>query len=104
MNLQHVRYFLAVCKQRNFTRAAESCQVRQPSLTAAIQRLEREIGGRLFMRSAPVKLTSLGKELRPLFARMNQTAERAQRIAIQRTRASRGLPRLATTVSVEQRV
>jgi LysR family hydrogen peroxide-inducible transcriptional activator len=104
MNLQQVRYFLAVCKQRNFTRAAESCEVRQPSLTSAIQRLEREIGGDLFVRSVPIQLSPLGKELRPLFVRMHQAAERAHHIAAQRKRSPRRVPSFGTSVSLEPRV
>jgi DNA-binding transcriptional LysR family regulator len=81
MNFRQVSYFLAICKERNFTRAAKRCQIRQPSLTAAIQRLEREIGGDLFIRSLPTQLSPLGKDLQPVFARIQQAAERAQRIA-----------------------
>jgi Bacterial regulatory helix-turn-helix protein, lysR family len=45
METQHVRYFLAICNELNFTRAAKECGIAQPSLTTAIQRMEREIGG-----------------------------------------------------------
>ena len=45
MELQQVRYFLALCETLNFTRAAERCNVTQPSLTRAIQALEAEFGG-----------------------------------------------------------
>jgi DNA-binding transcriptional LysR family regulator len=81
MNIKQVRYFLAICQERNFTRAAKCCNVSQPTLTAAIQRLERSIGGELFVRSTPVELSALGKALRPLFARLQQTAEHARRVA-----------------------
>ena len=40
MEMHQVRYFLAVARTRNFTRAAEECNVSQPSLTRAIQKLE----------------------------------------------------------------
>ena len=40
MEMHQVRYFLAVCETLNFTRAAERCNVAQPSLTRAIQKLE----------------------------------------------------------------
>jgi LysR family transcriptional regulator, hydrogen peroxide-inducible genes activator len=97
MNIKQVRYFLTICEERHFTRAAKRCDVSQPSLTAAIQRLEREIGGKLFVRSTPVELSALGKALRPLFLRMRDTAERAQRIAAShapapRSRISVGAP------------
>lgn len=50
MEMHQVRYFLAVCEALNFTRAAKACHVAQPSLTAAIKKLEQELGGELFRR------------------------------------------------------
>jgi LysR family hydrogen peroxide-inducible transcriptional activator len=81
VNIKQVHYFVAICQERNFTRAARRCDVSQPTLTAAIQRLERSIGGELFVRSTPVELSPLGKVLRPLFRRLHGTAERARRVA-----------------------
>lgn len=66
MEIRQIRYFLAVCEQLNFTQAARQCHVTQPSLTRAIQRLEKEFGGYLFWRERPkVELTDLGKLVRP---------------------------------------
>lgn len=66
MELHQVRYFLAVCKERNFTRAANQCHVTQPSLTRAIKLLEAEFGGLLFHRLRPsITLTELGKVVLP---------------------------------------
>jgi DNA-binding transcriptional LysR family regulator len=66
MKIHQIRYFLAVCEQLNFTQAARKCHVTQPSLTRAIQRLEKEFGGYLFQRERPkVELTDLGKLVRP---------------------------------------
>ena len=66
MEIHQIRYFLAVCEQLNFTQAARQCHVTQPSLTRAIQRLEKEFGGYLFRRDQPkVELTDLGKLMRP---------------------------------------
>jgi DNA-binding transcriptional LysR family regulator len=104
MNLQQIRYFLAICKEKNFTRAARSCRIRQPSLTSAIQRLEREVGGELFVRSSPIQLSALGKELRPLFLRMSRAAEHARRVAAKHATATHLPPRLRSTGSVEHRV
>ena len=42
MEMHQVRYFLAVARELNFTRAADECHVSQPSLTRAIQKLEEE--------------------------------------------------------------
>lgn len=104
MNLQQVRYFLAVCKERNFTRAAKSCRISQPSLTTAIQRLEREVGGELFVRSSPTQLSALGRDLRPLFLRMNQAAERAHRVAARHAVGAQPAPSLGRAAEVEQRI
>ena len=43
MEMHQVRYFLAVARTLNFTRAAEECNVAQPSLTRAIKLLEGEL-------------------------------------------------------------
>jgi LysR family hydrogen peroxide-inducible transcriptional activator len=45
-----VSYFLALCEEQSFTRAARRCGIAQPSLTRAIQSLESEFGGLLFER------------------------------------------------------
>ena len=66
MEMHQVRYFLAVCKTLNFTRAAERCNVAQPSLTRAIQKLEEELGGPLFRRERNrTHLTELGRLMLP---------------------------------------
>ncbi len=66
MEMHQVRYFLAVCEALNFTRAAEACHVAQPSLTAAIKKLEAELGGELFRRErSRTHLTELGKLMKP---------------------------------------
>jgi hypothetical protein len=50
MEMHQIRYFLAVSEYLNFRRAAEKCHVSAPALTRAIQKLEDEIGGKLFRR------------------------------------------------------
>lgn len=56
-----VRYFLAVVDQGNFSRAAAHCNVTQPTLSVGIAKLEREVGGELFLRSNQrVQLTPAG--------------------------------------------
>ena len=68
MDIHHIRYFLAVCETRNFTRAAEKCNVTQPALSRAIQQLEDEVGGLLFRRERNLThITDLGNLLRPRF-------------------------------------
>ena len=75
MELQQIRYFNAVARTLNFTRAAEQCNVSQPSLTRAIQMLELELGGPLFHRErGNTHLTELGRMMEPyLSAVVDQT-------------------------------
>jgi DNA-binding transcriptional LysR family regulator len=62
VDLQQMRYVVAVAETRNFTRAAERCSVVQSSLSHRIAGLERELGVRLFARSSRrVELTSAGE-------------------------------------------
>lgn len=66
MEMHQVRYFLVVCEHLNFTQAARGCHVAQPSLTRAIQLLEKEFGGRLFHRErSRTHLIELGRIVRP---------------------------------------
>lgn len=66
MEMHEIRYFLALCDTLNFTRAAEQCNVSQPSLTRAIHKLEEEFGGPLLHRErANTHLTDLGRIVRP---------------------------------------
>src|SRR5579862_9438158 len=66
MEMHQIRYFLAVCDSLNFTRAAEACNVTQPALTRAIQKLEEELGSLLLHRErSRTHLTDFGQLMRP---------------------------------------
>jgi LysR family hydrogen peroxide-inducible transcriptional activator len=79
MEMHQIRYFLAVCETLNFTRAAESCNVSQPSLTRAIQKLEDELGGLLFRRERTLThLTDLGRTMQPRLERIMAEADAAR--------------------------
>ncbi len=82
MEMQQVRYFLAVCEELNFTRAAEKCHVAQPSLTRAIKLLEDELGGPLFHRERNrTHLSELGNSVRPFLTEVYARAQQAKELA-----------------------
>ena len=79
MELHEIRYFLALSKTLNFTRAAEQCNVSQPALTRAIQKIEDELGGLLFSRERNnTHLTELGRLLEPQLAEVLARTEVAK--------------------------
>lgn len=64
MELRHIRYFLVLAEELNFSRSAERLHITQPSLSRQIQELEKEIGAPLFYRTKrQVTLTNAGKVL-----------------------------------------
>lgn len=75
MEMHQIRYFIGVSRTLNFTRAAEECNVSQPSLTRAIKLLEEELGGQLFRRERKLShLTDLGQRMLPLMQQCYDTA------------------------------
>jgi len=76
LQLYQVRYFLALARALNFTRAAEQCNVTQPALTKAVQKLEQELGGTLIHRERHLtQLTELGKMILPTLEKIFSAAE-----------------------------
>ncbi|MEV0280526.1 LysR substrate-binding domain-containing protein [Streptomyces sp. NPDC050610] len=79
MELQQMRYVVAVAETGGFTRAAERCHVVQSALSHQIARLEQELGARLFDRtSRSVRLTAAGEAFVPVARQTLEAAERAR--------------------------
>lgn len=63
MNLSHLRYFVTLAKVKHYTKAAKELHITQPSLSHAIQTLERELGVQLFEKQKNnTQLTCCGKK------------------------------------------
>src|SRR5688572_2407900 len=102
MEMHQVRYFLAVARTLNFTRAAEECNVAQPSLTRAIKLLEGELGGDLFRRERPsAMLTPLGERMYPLLKQCYDSAQSARALAALINDGEVGVLKLAVSSSIE---
>ena len=64
MTLTELKYIVAVAREKHYVRAAEACFVSQPTLSAAVKRLEDELDVKLFERGAnEVSVTPLGKQI-----------------------------------------
>ncbi|MFK7859184.1 MAG: LysR family transcriptional regulator [Granulosicoccus sp.] len=101
MEMNQIRYFLAVCDHRNFTHAAQASNVSQPSLTTAIRKLEDEFGGPLFLRDrAGCRLTALGALVQPHLQKIQQETAQAKTVAIRHIR----LERVPITVGVGETI
>jgi DNA-binding transcriptional LysR family regulator len=102
MEMHQVRYFLAAAAELNFTKAAEKCNVSQPSLTRAIKQLEGELGGDLFRRERPqTQLTELGERMHPLMKQIYDSALGARSLASSIKTGELGSLRLALSHTVE---
>jgi DNA-binding transcriptional LysR family regulator len=86
MELRHLRYFVAVAEELNFTKAAEKLRLAQPSLTRQIHNLEEELGVRLLNRSKnQVSLTDEGRsflvDAKRLVAQSLESVQAVQRLS-----------------------
>ena len=84
MELRHLRYFIVLAEELNFTRAAERLHIAQPPLSQQIRSLENELGLQLFdRRTRPLQLTPAGQvfleEAHQVFTQVEQAIVSAQR-------------------------
>ena len=64
MNLQQLKYIMAIDRFRNFAKAADACNISQPTLSAMLMKLEEELDVRIFERSNKmVTLTAVGEKI-----------------------------------------
>src|SRR5512147_946931 len=91
MEVHQLRYFCAVARHGTFTRASEVEHVAQPSLSQQIQKLETELGARLFDRlPRSAKLTVFGKAFLPKAQRIPRELEDAKTALRNMTRGENG--------------
>jgi DNA-binding transcriptional LysR family regulator len=84
MELRHLRYFIVLAEELNFSRAAERLHMAQPPLSQQIRSLENELGLQLFDRTTrPLQLTPAGQvfleKARQVFLQVEQAMLSAQR-------------------------
>ena len=88
MEIRHFRYFLAVAKHKNFSRAAAQLGIAPPTLTRQIQDMESALGTRLFLRlQREVSLTDAGRALQ---AEAELTVRQFEAAQLNAQRAGRG--------------
>src|SRR4029077_1621741 len=91
MEMHQLRYVVAVARAGNFSRAAEQCHVSQPSLSQQIQKLEEELGERLFDRTKrEARLTPHGGSFLPRALRILEEVDGASRDATDARQLVRG--------------
>lgn len=101
MELRQLRYFLALCRTMNFTRAAEEVNIAQPPFSRQISNLEDEFGVRLIDRdSRPMRLTGSGLFVRERAQEIIARIDRLKHDAVRHGRGGRQVLRIGFEVSV----
>ena len=101
MDFGQVEAFLQVAQHHSFSRAAEVLQLTQPSITARIQALERELGEELFERGGRgVSLTDAGNAFRPYVERLLQTLQEGRDAVEEVRNIQLGSLRLGSAITI----
>ena len=83
MNLRDLKYICAVADLKHFGRAAEYCNISQPTLSGQIKKLENELGITLFERNYKViRITEIGEKVVSLARQANLAADKINKVAI----------------------
>lgn len=100
MDLRILRYFLAICEEKNISKAAESLHIAQPSLSKQIKDLEEELGVTLFIRGhRQITLTEEGYFLRDRAQELIDMADQTEKI-IQSSKLVQGTLRIGAGQSI----
>lgn len=101
MTLTQLEYLLAVDAFRSFVRAAESCNIAQPSLSAQIMKIEVELGSKIFERSrSGVETTDVGRAIIIQARIALNEVQKIQNICLEHQNAVRGTLRLGIIPTV----
>jgi len=96
MTIQQLEYILAVDRFRHFGNAAEHCMVTQPTLSAMVQKLEEELGAKIFDRSTqPIQPTSVGRKIIEQARSVLEHASKVKEIVQEEGHSIKGVFRLA---------
>ena len=83
MNLRDLKYICAVADLKHFGRAAEYCNISQPTLSGQIKKLENELGVTLFERNYKgIQVTEIGEKIVSLARQANLAADKINKVAI----------------------
>ena len=95
MTLQQLEYIFAVARHGHFGRAADACNVTQPTLSAMIAKLEEEIGAKLFDRNRqPIEPTDVGQSVIARASLVLQQADSIRHIVMEEKQSLGGIFRI----------
>ncbi len=100
MELRHLRYFIAVARERSFTRASAILNIAQPPLSRQVQQFEAELGIELIDRNArPLGLTEAGRLVYEQAAQILERVEEMRALARRMQGSSRNVFRIGFVAS-----